>query len=98
MSNSNDNEANGATAVSSYRLRLATRSAGATDAEVKEEFARLVRVWQDERGISSNMVRMFLLPSYQRIIGLGPAALPLIFEEMQGTQDFWFWALRAIRD
>jgi hypothetical protein len=35
-------------------------------------------------------------PSYQQIIGMGPAALPLIFEELRQRPDHWFWALRMI--
>jgi hypothetical protein len=39
---------------------------------------------------------MAMHPSYQRIIGLGPAALPLIFNELAREPDHWFWALKAI--
>lgn len=35
-------------------------------------------------------------PAYQRIIGMGPAALPLILREMERRPDHWFWALQAI--
>ena len=34
--------------------------------------------------------------NYQRIIGIGPAALPLIIEELRVRGGRWFWALRAI--
>ena len=34
--------------------------------------------------------------SYQRIIGMGRPALPLILKELQRETDHWFWALEAI--
>jgi hypothetical protein len=39
---------------------------------------------------------MALCPSYQRIIGLGPAVLPLLLRELEREPDHWFWALKAI--
>jgi hypothetical protein len=33
---------------------------------------------------------------YQRIIGMGPAALPLILNEMIRQPGHWLWALDAI--
>ena len=39
---------------------------------------------------------MAMLKPYQRIIGMGPAAVPLILEELQREPDHWFWALEAI--
>ena len=35
-------------------------------------------------------------PAYQRIIGLGPQAIPLILAEMQREPRHWFWALAAL--
>ena len=39
---------------------------------------------------------MFLVPSYQRIIGLGPSAIPLILRELENEPGHWFWALAAL--
>jgi hypothetical protein len=44
----------------------------------------------------SSATDMAMLASYQRIIGLGPAVLPLIFRELERETDHWFWALAAI--
>jgi hypothetical protein len=33
---------------------------------------------------------------YQRIIGLGLPAVPLILEELNREPDHWFWALESI--
>jgi len=35
-------------------------------------------------------------PAYQRIIGMGRSALPLIFDELSQRPGPWSWALRAI--
>ncbi len=35
-------------------------------------------------------------PAYQRIIGLGPAVIPLILADLARQPDHWFWALRAL--
>jgi hypothetical protein len=37
-----------------------------------------------------------MCPSYQRIIGLGPAVLPFLLRELEREPDHWFWALKAI--
>lgn len=34
--------------------------------------------------------------AYQRIIGLGPSALPLILRELEREPSHWFWARNAI--
>jgi hypothetical protein len=39
---------------------------------------------------------MILAPSYQRVIGLGPKAVPAILVELAKQPDHWFWALNAI--
>ncbi len=36
--------------------------------------------------------------SYQKIIGMGPAVVPLILSELEQEPDHWFWALEAITD
>ncbi len=64
--------------------------------KLRAQFAALSASWKDECGCSSNMVKIFMQPSYQRIIGLGPDILPVIFEEMQREPDWWFWS--ATRD
>jgi len=37
-----------------------------------------------------------LHPAYQRIIGMGPAAIPLILREMKKKPGHWLWALDAL--
>ena len=44
----------------------------------------------------SSITKLVMHPCYQRIIGMGPAVLPLLLRELQKEPDYWFWALRAI--
>jgi hypothetical protein len=62
-------------------------------------FQSYVTLWRDERGFSSSSTQIAACPSYQRIIGMGRRALPLIFRQLKSEGDKpenWFWALRAI--
>ena len=62
-------------------------------------FATLVDQWHQERGAISSFSEMILCPSYQRIIGMGAEALPLILAQMRregNDPDHWSAALEAI--
>jgi hypothetical protein len=65
-------------------------------AKVEEEFLSLAQRWKEERGPSSSTTELAMCPSYQRIIGLGPAAVPFLLRELERAPDHWFWALKAI--
>jgi len=57
-----------------------------------------VRQWKEESRFLSNTAQMAMLKPYQRIIGMGWSAVPLILEELRREPDQWFWALEAITD
>ena len=59
-------------------------------------FRRLTDEWRRNRGFTSSATEMAMQPAYQRIIGMGPAAAPLILRELEQEPDHWFWALKAI--
>jgi hypothetical protein len=65
-------------------------------ADVRERFRQLAAQWKEEALYLSNSVKMAMLKPYQRIIGMGPAVVPLILLELQREPDHWFWALEAI--
>jgi len=44
----------------------------------------------------SSPTNIALHPSYQKIIGLGEDAIPLLIKELNNQPTFWFWALQAI--
>lgn len=60
------------------------------------EFSRLAEAWKADTADESSPVRVAMHPAYQRIIGMGPTALPWILADLEATHDDWFWALRAI--
>ena len=39
---------------------------------------------------------MVMHPAYQRIIGMGRRAVPLLLGELEKKPGHWFWALNAI--
>jgi hypothetical protein len=62
----------------------------------EHEFHSLAAQWKEETEFLSSTTQIILNPAYQRIIGMGPAAIPLILEELRSQPDHWFWALFAI--
>ncbi len=64
--------------------------------ELERLFDALVAQWRADTVFLSSVDKMATHPAYQRIIGLGRQALPLILRELQQKPDHWFWALHAI--
>jgi hypothetical protein len=64
----------------------------------RERFPQLVADWKERSRHMSNSAQMAMLPPYQKIIGMGRDAVPLILEELRREPDQWFWALEAITD
>lgn len=69
---------------------------GSQHEDIEHEFNELARQWKAERRATSFSSAMAMQPAYQRIIGLGRRALPLILRELEKELDHWFWALKAI--
>lgn len=64
--------------------------------ELREQFEALAADWKERSKYLSNVRQMAMLEPYQRIIGLGRPAVPLILEDLRREPNFWFWALEAI--
>jgi hypothetical protein len=81
----------------SLRPRATTvpASARATPA-IEPTFVQLRDTWLREASHLSSMSARAMHPAYQRIIGLGEAALPLILRELDQRPAQWTWALRSI--
>jgi hypothetical protein len=80
---------------------MSTSSQGSSTPESVSGFGRFRRLaaeWKNKSRYLSNTAQMALLPSYQRIIGMGRDALPLILEKLQREPDQWFWALESITE
>jgi len=63
---------------------------------LEQRFEKYRNDWISKTRHLSNTAQMAMVFSYQRIIGLGPAVVPLILKELQNKTDHWFWALEAI--
>ena len=62
----------------------------------EREFSRLTEEWRVATALTSSLTEMSAHPAYQRIVGMGRLALPMIFRELSSEPDHWFWALKAI--
>lgn len=62
----------------------------------EQAFRMLANRWRQETGMLSSPVKKAMHPDYQRIIGMGRTALPLIFRELRDRGGYWYWALAAI--
>ncbi len=92
-------EARGFSFAVTYRAVAHTASAPraiVVSAQVCEDFRLLVEAWQKERGSTSSTTKMLSCPAYQKIIGLGEQAIPLLLGELRRQPDFYFAALRAV--
>ncbi len=69
-----------------------------TPVGIQNRFRRLADEWREQSRFLSNTAQMAMLPSYQRIIGMGLAVVPLLLEELRREPDHWFWALEAITE
>ena len=69
-----------------------------TETRLDQRFLELVAIWKQERGPTSSVAKMVMHPAYQKIIGMGPAAVPFLLRELEREPDHWFWALKAITD
>ena len=78
--------------------RLAQRGALPSREPAHDKFSRLSEQWYNASRLMSSARDMAMLPAYQKIIGMGWAAVPFILRELDQRPTHWFWALRAITD
>lgn len=63
---------------------------------VEHRFQILAAEWKRETAAYPVLFDRLVHPSYQKIIGLGSAVVPIILKELKRNPDHWFWALEAI--
>jgi len=73
-----------------------TTTAATNNPGIEEEFNQLAEQWYRETRMHSSLHQIVLHPAYQKIIGMGKEALPLIFRELKRTRGHWLWALAMI--
>lgn len=59
-------------------------------------FRQLSSQWKENTWFLSSVRKRIAHPAYLKIIGMGPSALPLIFEALREEPDYWFAALESI--
>jgi hypothetical protein len=65
----------------------------------EQRFNNLAATWKSETELVSKVTKRIMHPAYQKIIGMGEAAIPLILKDLcEHGPDDWFWALTAITD
>lgn len=67
-----------------------------SEKEVEAKFAELAQSWRELTRAESSVMKRVMHPTYQRVIGLGPQAVPFIIRELHSRPDHWFWALASI--
>ena len=78
------------------RALLLLRRVPRAERDLLQEFLALAVLWKRDKAPWSSLTQMVLHPAYQRIIGMGLDAVPLILQELEREPDHWFWALNAI--
>ena len=63
---------------------------------MKSLFEEYAEAWERETLYASSAGMVVSNLNYQRIIGLGPQAVPLIIARLRHDVGHWFWALSAI--
>jgi len=87
---------NSPSGVSRHAYAFDAPSSTARRQRLAEIFEVLRRNWISEVQTTSSMTEIILNRNYQRIIGLGPSALPLILSDLNHELNHWFWALEMI--
>jgi len=71
-------------------------STGNEREKLERTFRHLVEQWKKDTLHWSSVAKMIAHPSYRRIMGMGPDALPLLLRELRECPDHWLIALNAI--
>ena len=64
--------------------------------ETRATFEELTEQWREATCFLSSLTDIVAHPAYQRIIGMGREAIPLLLDELKRQPDHLFWALKAI--
>ena len=81
---------------SHHRYTEASPTTLASTGRLETDFQRLATAWRQQTQFTSSITDIVLDPSYQRIIGMGEAAVSLILRELKKAPDHWYWALGSI--
>ena len=65
---------------------------------IEQAFRQHAERWYLDTLILSSYFEKILHPDYQKILTLGPDAIPLILRELEDMPNDWFWALQMLTD
>lgn len=65
-------------------------------ADIERHFRALRDEWKAATRFLSDSAKKMNHPAYQRIIGLGPAVVPMLLAELKRDPDWWDFALMQI--
>lgn len=83
--------------ISPYLFQASgTQGEARAEPSFETAFRLLADQWRRETGLLSSVSQIAIHPAYQRIIGMGNKAIPLILQELEKRPAHWFWALAAI--
>ena len=60
------------------------------------QFKDLAKRWRNDTAHLSSVEEKAKHPCYQRIVGMGPDAIPILLHQLRENPDHWFWALKSI--
>jgi hypothetical protein len=85
--------------VGAFVVQAVTDELSRDENGANERFEKLAASWKAKTRFLSNVTTKILNADYQKIIGMGKDAIPLILNDLadNGPND-WFWALTAITD
>ncbi len=73
-----------------------SRTAAGPEPTLAERFRAEAEKWDRETAFLSSTPKMVLHDSYQKIMAMGPAVVPLLLQDLQQNRRSWFWALRHL--
>jgi len=82
--------------VPTYAVMWTVQGYLRTQPGIVARFRRLAEQWNADTLDMSSVTDITSHPSYIQIIGMGPAAIPLILDELEREPNHWFTALSAI--
>ncbi|GIL23791.1 MAG: hypothetical protein BroJett042_23040 [Bacteroidota bacterium] len=63
---------------------------------LNRKFNLLKSVWENDTMFSSSITEITSHPAYHAVIKLGQEVLPLIIQDLQTTNNHWFYALEIL--
>src|ERR1700676_159150 len=80
----------------SHQEQAALNGAPRLDPADEKEFQELARQWRQETSHFSYLPQKYRHTAYQKILGMGERAVPLILQGLKEGGGWWFDALAAL--